>query len=321
MWRRDERGERLEAVAVERLVPREDGPRGAAWRALERVSGHPALAAAMGAWLLRLAGVPWTWRQVALGVLLIGYTWLTAASPATVRALAMGLAMLLYALLAREPHRLGAVSLAALALVLWDPSLARDLGFQLSLAAVLGLLTLGADLVRLRERLLPLTPWPLDRPPWRLGLFIARSAADGLCIGVAATLATAPLLALTFGTVSPWSALTTLLAAPPTTLAQWTGLPLLCLAGAWPDGPWEGLYRVLEWSLDALVWAVHLADRLPGRVAVPVPPVLVMLLFPLAFIPCEPPWVPLGAALRPFPWRTIARLGVVAALLGLWWLG
>lgn len=351
LWDEDERGERLQATAVERVL-REDTARGFAWRAVDRigehrelaaalllgrgdppekdlfrrtglvhllaVSGmHLALAAAMGAWLLRKAGIGWTTRQIALGVLLVGYTWLTAAAPATVRALAMALAVLAYALLAREPHRLGAVSLAALVLVLWDPGVAKELGFQLSLVAVLGLVTLGVDLIRLRERWAPLEPLPLDRPTWKVLLFGVRSTADGLCIGVAASLATFPVLAGAFGAISPWSALTTLLASPPTTAALWTGLPLLTLAGIWPDGPWEGLYQLVEWSLGALVAAVKVADLLPGRMACPPVPVWILLLWPLAFVPCDRP---VWTEEKPFPWWAIARLGIAVLLLGIWWM-
>ena len=347
LWTRDDRGERLDAVAIERVELRESGARGAAWRALDRVGSHRvlaealilgmgrppeheifkrtglihvlavsgmhlALAAAMGAWLLRQVGVGWLTRQVALATLLIGYTWLTAASPATVRALAMALAMTLYALSAREPHRLGAVSLAALGLVLWDPAMARDLGFQLSLAAVLGIMTLGLDLMALRARWWPLAALPLTRPTWRVVLFSGRNLLDGLAVGFAATVATAPVLAATFGNVSLYSPVTTLLVSPPTTVALWTGLPLLGLAGAWPDGPWEGLYLVLEGALHALVLAVTAADWLPGRSTVSFPPPGVILLWPLIFVPCEPPHH------EGWPTATLVRLGALLALI-MWW--
>ena len=347
LWTRDDRGERLDAVAIERVELRESGARGAAWRALDRVGSHRvlaealilgmgrppeheifkrtglihvlavsgmhlALAAAMGAWLLRQVGVGWLTRQVALATLLIGYTWLTAASPATVRALAMALAMTLYALSAREPHRLGAVSLAALGLVLWDPAMARDLGFQLSLAAVLGIMTLGLDLMDLRARWWPLAALPLTRPTWRVVLFSGRNLLDGLAVGFAATVATAPVLAATFGNVSLYSPVTTLLVSPPTTVALWTGLPLLGLAGAWPDGPWEGLYLVLEGALHALVLAVTAADWLPGRSTVSFPSPGVILLWPLIFVPCEPPHH------EGWPTATLVRLGALLALI-MWW--
>ena len=321
VWMRDARGAALQAQELEMLRPREDSPRGWAWAALARVADHRELAeayllgqgdppekpqfrssgllhvlavsgmhlviaAAFAAWLLRLAGVGWWPRQLALAALICGYTWLTDASPATMRALVMGLAVLLMGLLARAPHRLAAISLAALALIAWDPGNAADIGFQLSLVAVLGIVTMGLDLVALRERWLPLRPWPLDRPPWRWLLLAARGTLDGLAIGVAATLATAPVLAWHFGTANPWSPFTTLLAGPPSTLALWLGLPCLVLGGWFPGGPWEGLYRALEWCLDALVAVVDWGASLPGATLHPGPPSLTtLLLWPLLFLP------------------------------------
>lgn len=341
-WEHGPRGASLQAVTLERQVPREDGARGWAWRALGRletrralgeslllgqgsppekddfrrsgllhilaVSGtHLAIAAALGVWLLRLAGLPWSLRQVALGLLIIGYTWLTGGNPATVRALAMGLAMLAMGLLAREPHRLAAIALAATVLVTADPANASHLGFQLSLCAVLGIVTLGIDLVHLRERWLPLTPWPLDRWSWRAVLGSGRLACDGLAIGIGASLATAPLIAWTFGTANPWSPLTTLAATPPTTVALWLGLPLMVLAGRWPDGPWDGLYAGVEGALDLLAGVVRWSAELPGAtLSVDAPPWWVLLMWPLLFLPITS----YGELLR--------RAGVLALLLAAW---
>ena len=321
LWQRGLRGDELKAVTVERLATREEGPRGWAWSALARlgehrelgealiiglgdppekdvfrqsgllhilaVSGaHLAIAAGLGAWLLRLLGLGWGARQLALGLLIIGYTWLTSGSPATQRALVMGLAVVAAGLLAREPHRLGAVSLAALMLVVIDPGNAQDLGFQLSLAAVLGIVTLGTDLVRLRVQALPLQPWPLDRPSWRLLLFSARATLDGLAIGLAASLATAPVIAWHIGTANPWSPFTTLLATPPTTVALWTGLPCMVLSSLWPDGPWAGLYVVIDASLAALVTVVSWGATLPAAMPyVGSPTPLTLLAWPLLFLP------------------------------------
>ncbi len=342
VWTRDERGEALNAVSFDLTAPREAGARGWAWRVIDRLADHQelagslllgrgsppekplfkatglihilavsgvhlAIAAGMTIWLLRLFSVSWAVRLAVLGGLVIGYTWLTGASPATVRALAMTLAVIAYDALAREPHSLGAVSLAALVLVLLVPGMATDLGFQLSLAAVLGIVTLGRDLVRWREEVAPLQPWPLDRPSWRAVLFALRSTWDGLALGLAATLATAPLLAAHIGAVAPWSALTTLLAAPPSTAALWLGLPLLTLGGLWPNGPWAGLYAGLEYCLAALVWAVECALLLPGRQVVTAAPALVSLAWPLVFIPGGMT----GKTL-------LCRLGLAAALIGIW---
>lgn len=326
IWQDDTRGASLQASEMERLTRREDSARGWAWRALERldirrelgeslligqgtppekedfrrsgllhilaVSGsHLAIAAALGAWVLRLMGLHWGLRQVALGLLIGGYTWLTGANPATLRALTMGLAVLAMGLMAREPHRLAAVALAAVALVAIDPGNARDLGFLLSLCAVVGIVTLGVDLMHLRERWLPLRPWPLDRPPWQVLLFSGRCALDGLAIGVGASLATAPLIAWTFGSANPWSPLTTLLATPPTTAALWLGLPLMGLAGIWPHGPWDGLYAGLECSLESLASTVRWSAHLPGAtLTIGAPHWWILLSWPLFFLPLRSVW-------------------------------
>jgi competence protein ComEC len=318
VWSRDERGESLRAVAIS-VQPREDGSRAFAWRTIDRfaehrelagalllgrgdpperadfrsaglahvlaVSGmHLVIAAGLLVWLLRSLGLGWWSRLLLLGMFLAGYTWLTHASPATVRALAMSLAVITATLSWREPHRLGPVALAALVLVAWDPLIALDLGFQLSLAAVLGIVTLGVDLIEQRKRVLPLAPWPLDRPVWRLLLWSGRALADGAVIGIAATLATAPLIAWHLGQVAPWSWLTSLAAGVPATIALWAGLPLLVLAGVWPGGPWEGLYRITERSLDALAGsAAWGAQHLPQQLAA-APSALALCLWPLLFI-------------------------------------
>lgn len=318
VWSCDERGEAVKAVSLA-IAPREAGPRGFAWRALDRldahrelagalllgrgdppekaefrdaglahvlaVSGvHLAIAAGLLAWLLRACGLGWAPRLVLLAGFVAVYTWLTHASPATLRALVMTLAVVACQLAWREPHRLGPAALAALALVAWDPGMAGDIGFQLSLAAVLGLMTLGMDLVRLRERWLPLRPWPLDRPSWRALLWSGRAACDGLLIGMAATLATLPLVAWHFGRIAPWAWLTSIAAGLPATVALWAGLPLLVLAGVWADGPWEGLYRLTEWSLEALhrvaAWG---ALHLPQQEAAP-PAAALLCLWPLLFL-------------------------------------
>lgn len=319
VWTRGPRGDRLQAVELA-VEPREAGPRGFAWRALELLDAHHELAAALllgrgdpperadfraaglshllavsgmhfaiaaglAWWLLIALGVGWRGRMAALAILLVGYTWLTHANPATLRACAMALAVAAYAALGREPARLGPLALAVLALLAWEPAMARDIGFQLSAAAVAGIVTLGLDLRRLAARALDLEPWPLDRPSWRALLWSARALRDGACLGLAAVLATAPIVAWHFGAVAPWSWLTSLVAGIPATLALWLGLPFVLGAGLWPDGPWAGLAWCLEQCLGALAAsAAWSAAHLPQQLAAPPAPA-VLLAWPLLFLP------------------------------------
>ena len=342
IWSRDGRSEQLDALSVERIQAREVSARGWAWRALERlrvrrelaeayvlgwgdppetadfrragllhvlaVSGmHLVIAGEVAMWFLRSVGVAWAPRQLAVVMLMVGYTWLSGMSPSTVRALVMALAATAMHFGGREPHRLATVSLAALVLVAAVPGYATDLGFQLSVVAVIGIATMGRDLVRLRQKYVPLEPWPLDRDSWRAWLWAWRQVSDGLLIGVGATVASLPLIAWDFQVAYPWSAATAVAAAAPSTAALWLGLPLMALAGMWPGGPWEGLYAALEGCLAAMGQVVAWAGNLPGgMIACGVPSVWCVMLWPLLFLPLKN----VGDA-----WRR----GVVFGLLLLLW--
>jgi ComEC/Rec2-related protein len=341
VWSRDGSSEQLDALDVERITAREDGARGWAWRALERlrvrrelaeayvlgwgdpperadfrragllhvlvVSGmHLVIAGEVAMWFLRSLGVAWAPRQLAVVLLMVGYTWLSGMSPSTVRALVMALAATAMHFGGREPHRLATVSLAALVLVAAVPGYATDLGFQLSVVAVIGIATMGLDLVRLRRKYLPLEPWPLDRDSWRAWLWAWRQVSDGLLIGVGATVASLPLIAWDFQVAYPWSAATAVAAAAPSTAALWLGLPLMALAGIWPTGPWEGLYAALEGCLAAMGQVVAWAGNLPGgMIACGVPSVWCVMLWPLLFLPLKNP----GDA-----WRRVVVFGLLLLL-------
>lgn len=319
-WERDERGEQLRAVQMQHVLTRESDLRGGAWAAIERlgpqrelaatlllgagsprerrdfrhaglahllaVSGlHLGIAAALAWWLLRQARVPWAVRIVALLALVAGYAWLTGGAPATRRAAAMVAVATAAALLGREPHRLGLLAGAAGVLVVIEPTLVHDLGFQLSLLAVFGILTWGMELVAWRERVLPLRPWPLDRAVWRGGLWSARVAADGLAIGVAASLAVAPVVAAVFTVGNPWSPVATVLAAPFVTAVLWLGLPWLLLSMLWVEGPWAGICWVLDGLLAALAGIAQWSAQWPAAHApVLAPPTWVLVATPVLLL-------------------------------------
>ena len=98
-----------------------------------------------------------------------------------------------------------------------------------------------------------------------------------------------------FASATPWSPLTSLMVALPTTLALWIGLPTLVLAGWFPGGPWNGLYAALDAAFATLAGGVALAARLPGAtVACSAPPVLVAVLWPALF--CHGRWWPAAAS-------------------------
>ena len=249
--------------------------------------------------VLRLLGLPWLaiWSLTVL--MALGYCWFTAASIATVRATVMAVILLIYQLRNRRPHPLAAVSLAVVVLLAWRPEQAHQLGFQLSVAAVVAIVTLGRALMRQRQALLPLQAWPLDRPSWCVLLAVSRWLCDGIAIGFAASFGTAALIALHWQQAQLWSPVSSLLVAPLLVLAigagllfiggstllgwySWSGIAWICdramswlldiaaLVSGWPGaeaqtavpGPWHWL----AWGL-LMLWPIESGTAAVGRIA------------------------------------------------------
>ena len=186
--------------------------------------------------LLGALGVPLRERLVWVLALIAVYVPVAGAGPSIQRAGVMGALGLLATLGGRRTSRLYALALAAAVTLAIDPSIAGDVGWQLSFAAVLGILLLASPL---RERLLGL----LGRGRWR------RALAEGLAATVAATLATAPLIAFHFETLSTTTLVANVLALPAVAPAMWLGMCGACLAQL-PGVPLEPLN-----GLDALLLA------------------------------------------------------------------
>lgn len=170
------------------------------------ISGfHVGVIAGMALTLLRGIGV--SRRRSALGAagLAWGYVALIGFPDAACRA------ALILALVAasrargRPPARWGALAAAGLFLLLWSPSKATGAGFQLSFAGAAGLVAWSGPLTRYLEcatrRKLP------------------RGVTSALAAGVAATLATLPVVAWHFERVSAVGIPMTLVASPLVSLA------------------------------------------------------------------------------------------------------
>ena len=80
------------------------------------------------------------------------YVCVTGAGPSIQRAGAMGAAAIVAALADRPRSRWYALALAACATLAVDPRAAADVGWQLSFAAVVGILVFAAPLARLLAR-------------------------------------------------------------------------------------------------------------------------------------------------------------------------
>lgn len=186
--------------------------------------------------LLAALGLPLRARLVWVLGLIAVYVPLAGAGPSIQRAGVMGALGIVATLSGRRASRFYALGFAAALMLVLEPGVAADIGWQLSFAAVLGILLLaaplrGAILSRLGDR------------GWR------RALADGVALTIAATLATAPLIAFHFGELSTTTLLANLLALPAVAPAMWLGM-LSAAAGQVPGFPVAALNAV-----DALLLA------------------------------------------------------------------
>ena len=197
-----------------------------------------------------------------LGLIAI-YVPLAGAGPSIQRAAVMGAAGVLATLAGRRASRLYALALALGVTLAVDPGVAADVGWQLSFAAVVGIFLLAAPLrAAIAAR--------IGARGWR------RALAEGAAVTIAATLATAPLIAFHFETLSTTTLFANVLAMPAVAPAMWLGMATAA-ASQVPGLPVQALN-----GLDALLlgyiaqvaawcgrpsWAeVHVRPSRPGLV-------------------------------------------------------
>ena len=165
--------------------------------------------------LLGMLGLPLRERLFWVLALIVVYVPVAGAGPSIQRAGVMGALGILATLGGRRSSRFYALGVAAVATLAVDPGVAADIGWQLSFAAVLGILLLASSLRGgLTAR--------LGEGPWR------RALSEGVAVTVAATLATAPLIAFHFETFSTTTLVANVLAMPAVAPAMWLGM---CSAG------------------------------------------------------------------------------------------
>jgi competence protein ComEC len=192
------------------------------------VSGQNVILLALLAWpLLALLGLTLRARLLAILALIAVYVPVTGAGPSIQRAAVMGGAGLVAALADRPSARWYALLLAAALTLLANPRASGDVGWQLSFAAVIGIMLWSARLARSLGG---------DAPP----ASPRRALAEGVAMTVAATAATAPLMAHHFDAFSIAALPANLLALPAVAPAMWLGM-LTGMAGQIPAFPVEPL--------------------------------------------------------------------------------
>jgi len=180
--------------------------------------------------VLAALGIPLRERLVWVLALIAVYVPLAGAGPTIQRAGVMGAAGVLATLAGRPASRFYALLLALGITLAVDPGVASDVGWQLSFAAVIGIFALAGPL---RRALVA-----------RLGAGRLRGAlAEGLAVTAAATVATAPLIAFHFESLSTTTLAANLLALPAVAPAMWLGM-LGAAAAQVPGLPLEPLNAI-----------------------------------------------------------------------------
>jgi competence protein ComEC len=195
--------------------------------------------------LAALVGLGLRARLLTALALVALYVPLTGAGPSIQRAGVMGGAGLVAALAGRRSSRWYALGLAAAVTLALNPHAAAEPGWQLSFAAVVGLLALVPGG---RRRL---AAWGLPGP-----------LADAAAVTLAATVATAPLMALHFEYVSLASLPANLLAAPAVAPIMWLGMLAAAVSQVAPAAALP--FNLVNGLLLAYVeWVAHAAGAAP----------------------------------------------------------
>jgi len=269
------------------------------------ISGfHLAVMAALALFALRLTGDRGGVEPLAVGALVAAYALLVPASSPVARSAAMVLALLVAEGAGRRHDRLTVLGWIAMALLAWRPADLFALGPQLSVGLTAALFWLAAP-VRSRLFREPLRGLVAREPTWRR--WLADKGKDAVAAGLVCWLASAPVVLLRVGLLSPLAALTTLVVTPLIAALLWLGY-LALLAGMVLPALADAASGVMIFAAEATIATVRLADAAPLS-AVWVPPV--PALWALGATAATVLWLRRGDARD-------GRMWLVAAVLAAW---
>lgn len=281
------------------------------------ISGTHIVMVAGFVWLLMLlmgAGV----RVSAVAVITVvsGYALLAGLGPSVQRAAIACIVVCGAYLFRRKPNLPSSLALALLVVLALRPADLFNQGMQLSFVAVAGIFLFTSKIEHAlfgRPDDLYLIQDPAERNSalhW-LRWTVQRS----LSMSLAASLATAPLMAYHFNVFTPLAPVATLLLTPAVTLAMAAGLPAALLGpfigvGAWP------LFKLAAFGVWLMDWLARAMAQLPVVAQYGPSPGLWLTVFSYAVLACLA-FLP-GLLWR--PWRAAGVLLVPVALyFGLVW--
>ena len=219
---------------------------------------HLAIISAILAFLLRRPlGIRWASLVGALFILF--YVFVAGSQPSLVRAAIMYIlgTIAIWGFLNTEPLPL--LCLAFILQILFQPETGVSVSFILSYLALFGILTLGTSLHSIFRGRLP------------------EILSGGISASLGAFLATAPVVALYFGSLKPIGIIAGLLLAPVSSLFMILALAALFF-GFFPLPFWDILDFALFWLYRFIDLLVSLAGRVPGLNAAGPVPVLILSL-------------------------------------------
>lgn len=180
-----------------------------------------------------------TYGKLISAILLIFSMWfyalITGLSPSVIRAATMFTFMIFAQTIKRKSNIYNTIALSAIAILLYDPFMLLEVGFQLSYLAVIGIVYLHSYLYKL----LYFKIWLLDKA-WEI-----------TCVSLAAQIATAPLGILYFHQFPSYFLFSNLLIIPAAFVIIFLGLAFQLVAFI----PLFG--KLLSWCLWHTVWVLN----------------------------------------------------------------
>ncbi|MFD1873296.1 ComEC/Rec2 family competence protein [Hymenobacter bucti] len=289
---------------------------------------------------LLFAGLQWLLARVPLGgsalrrrlltaglglALIWSYAFLTGLSASVLRATVMFTLVIVGQAWERQSSLFNTLSAAACVLLLYNPYLLCDVGFQLSFLAVVSIVYLQPRIVRwldVRNRVLDhQRSWhgPVQQRFWRGSAWLADAAWQLSALSLAAQIATFPLGLYYFHQFPFNFLLSNLIAVPISSVAVYVGVVLLLVKGLvalpaqwlpgldWVPRAVGGVFQGLIWAFNKYIFFV--GQLLPGAVVggVHLNQLQTLLIFLLILAVCAF-----------FATRRLAWVGGMLALLGLY---
>ena len=201
-------------------------------------------------------------RRILTGIIGIPLLWLFAAvtglSPSIVRACVMQTLMLLALMVDQEYDPPTALAAAVLLLLAINPLAITSISFQLSVGCILGIFLFSQ---RIHDYLLQKTPLGPAKGKSRKAK-LTRWAVASVSVSLGAMVATTPLCALYFGSVSVVGVLTNLLLLWLVSIIFY-GIMAVCLLGAISLPLGIGIGWILSWPIRGILWVTDMISRVP----------------------------------------------------------